>query len=255
MGAALTITSGYGPRRIVVGGRLRTYPHQGIDVRSPRGSAVPSLFSGRVVKVVAGRSSGAPIGLRDPRTGVAALAATVSGNGVIIARDGGGYYVEVHMAPAVVLGQRVEVGTTLGHTDLSGQIEGAHRHIELWSRLHPGSHYDPTAEVRAATSGRNITAGKDWFTMATLDELRTVVREEIDARVWGAQIGRGDARRTMSEVVADIAATLDAVPAATASAVWNSSVGRGERRRTLAAALVNAETDADAAVTILGAEL
>lgn len=144
------ITSGYG-WRVVFGQRNF---HRGLDTRSRLGDDRIALFSGRVVKVTRGRRAGADVG--KVSNGVPAHAYSLSGNAVTIERaDGRGYYVEVHIDPAVDVGDRVVAGqTVLGQTDLSGSITAAHSHVELWRRNDPDTYYDPTAEMKAAASGK-----------------------------------------------------------------------------------------------------
>lgn len=50
----------------------------------------------------------------------------------------------------------------------------------------------------------------DWLDMNE-DRLRQIIREELDARVWGAKVNRGSKRLMMSEVIAGIEADLAAL--------------------------------------------
>ena len=147
--ASLVITSKYGPRTFILNGRKITNTHSGCDVRSPFGSKVVPLFSGKVIGIAKGRPPGALVG--KVSNGIAPIAPTMSSNAVKILRPDGHVYVEAHCDPSVKVGDEiVAFEGTIGTTDLSGQINGAHRHIELWTKNDPYTHYNPEAEILSA---------------------------------------------------------------------------------------------------------
>lgn len=191
----VTITSGYGPRTFTLNGKRITNTHKGIDVRSPRGAAVTALFSGTVIRTASGRPNGAPVG--GTSNGRPALAATLSGNGVLVELADGSVYVEAHLAPAVGVGDEVQAGeTVLGHTDISGQITGPHRHIERWRSTSSSTHFDPTEQIRAAAAtpppaapAAPTSEEDDMYTDA--DRARD---EAVHARVFGALPGKENGR-------------------------------------------------------------
>lgn len=140
------ITSHYGWRRLTLNGRTFDNFHNGVDLRSPQGGEVRALFAGIVRAVRSGRAHGAGVG--KVSNGVSALTPTTSGNGLLIERPDGTAYVEIHMAPTVKVGDTVQAGDLIGHTDTSGTITAAHRHVELWTDpANPYSRYDPTPEI------------------------------------------------------------------------------------------------------------
>lgn len=78
-------------------------------------------------------------------------------------------------------------------------------------------------------------ADKDWISNA----IRDAIRDHAAAAVWGAEVGRGDRRRTMSQALTEL-------PTKIATAVWGAWFGRGESRETAIDKLNRAATRDDA---------
>jgi murein DD-endopeptidase MepM/ murein hydrolase activator NlpD len=174
------ITSYYGWRTVF---GARNF-HRGMDLRSRLGDDRIAIFSGTVTKVTRGRYSGARVGADSG--GIPAHAPSLSGNAITIRRaDGKGYYVEVHISPAVTVGQKVTAAKTkLGVTDLSGSITAAHRHVELWKEDDYQTYFDPTVQIRDAFANP-----KGWPTKATLP--KGWVRSQADALRLARKAGYG----------------------------------------------------------------
>lgn len=195
-----TITSGYGQRTFTLNGKRITNFHKGIDLRSPRGAAVRPLFSGTVIRTAAGRAPGAGVG--KVSNGAAALAPTMSGNGVLVRLPDGSVYAEGHLAPAVKVGDRVTAGVTvLGHTDLSGQITAPHRHVERWRTTDAGTHFDPTASIRAAT-----TPTEEDLIMSAADKITTMIHNTYER----GEVIHDWEKRELQGIAADLDRVQDA---------------------------------------------
>lgn len=198
-----------------------TKAHRGLDLRSPFGNKVYSIFDG-VVVATRKRAKGAPIG-RPDKNGVPALAPSVSGGGTKIKLDDGTYYFEVHMSPSVKVGTRVKAfQTLLGTTDESGTIYGTHRHVEMWRRDNANTYFDPTSRIVSAYKKGSSEPEKDWFDMATKKELEEVikavmpglVRSEVQ-RLLSYQGPNNEAKRDVYTLIKQ--AANDATAAAKAS--------------------------------------
>lgn len=213
------ITSPYGWRIITLNGRKGRNFHRGEDRRSPYGAEVVALFSGVVIKAIRGRKHGALIGRYDGN--IPPLASTVSGNGVIVRRDNGSYYLEVHCSPTVDVGQRVTAGVTvLGTSDTSGQAQGAHRHIELWGKYDANTYYDPHNEIETAfntepESDDDMSPAQE----AKLDRIITLL-EQIESA-----LGTGVATRSIGETVGDMVPRLAQIDNALATGNARRSIG------------------------------
>ena len=161
------ITSCYGPRPPLP-------RHEGYDV-APLKPGTPldahAIASGRVSKVVRGRTKGAPIGRA--QNGIPALTAGMSGNGIIQVFDHpvylpsidklviGARYGHVTADSFVSVGTHLEAGQKFGGADLSGSSSGKHVHTELYT----GSRWDATVDpllffavVGIAANGTPTTA-------------------------------------------------------------------------------------------------
>ena len=97
------VTSEYGPRW----GRM----HEGIDIAGGYGAPIVAAESGHVDHV--GWIGG-------------------YGNTVIVDHGGGMTTLYAHLqAPAVVVGQTVDIGETVGHVGNTGYSQGPHLHFEV----------------------------------------------------------------------------------------------------------------------------
>lgn len=228
--SAPVITSAYGQRTFMLNSKRVTNFHRGVDLRSPKGAKVEALFSGTVIRSIAGRLPGAKVGAVS--NGQPALASSMSGNGTLVQLSDGSIYAEGHMSPSVKVGDKVEAGVTdLGVTDLSGSITAAHRHIERWRRNDPGSYYNPTQEVKdidmplssediqkvalaVFTGTFDITQDGKTRKVSLVDALRAVyfygdkVYNDTPARVWDHQLEHTLAKRADGKPAAVSAGTL-----------------------------------------------
>lgn len=118
------------------------------------------------------------------------------------------------------VGDRVRAGQVLQASGATGIITGPHSHVNLWpatpnwangayGAIDPAQfitrRYAPitaTSWVGSPTTGQGATTptDKDWFDMATKDELRAVVREELTNSLRHAKVrGHGDKTDTTLE--------------------------------------------------------
>lgn len=136
-------TSPFGMRSHPLGGGVR--PHYGLDIAAPLGSPVRSWWSGTVSEVI--RDGGC-------------------GNGLVI-RSGHYEHIYCHLAGsaggnayrsggvALVVGQRVRTGQTIGHVGLTGSTTGPHLH---WGLRYRGEWMDPARVLRAMAESRRSRA-------------------------------------------------------------------------------------------------
>lgn len=143
------MTSPYGPRIDPITGAAGDM-HGGVDYGAPFGTPVIAPFDGIVTT---GWESGA-------------------GNWSWV--DDGPYrFKSFHHAEAVVYSGWVPAGAVIAYIDSTGSSTGSHAHLELWDH---GTRIDPTGFFERAP-----LRDEDWFDMANEDDLRRIVREELDA--------------------------------------------------------------------------
>ena len=184
------VTSHWGPRERHPVTGIAGF-HRGIDIAPPtpgqRGVRVYACYGGTVRGVVTGRPN------RDKRpnpwTGT-----WNTGNGVLIDSGNGSQWYG-HLETIVVApGQKVEPGTYLGTMGDSGNVTGVHLHLEMWNGRTSGggSGAGNTRDPRIDFARYGVTPGsapvlpknpssirEDWLDMASLDEVRAIVREEL----------------------------------------------------------------------------
>lgn len=144
------VTSPYGYRIDPITGAASSF-HRGIDYGAPWGAPVLAPFDGYVT--VGNEPGGA-------------------GNWSWVV-DGPYMFKSFHHDYATVTSGWVAAGTVIAVIDSTGSSTGAHAHMELWDG---GVVIDPTWYFEQAPLFQN----KDWFDMASEDDLRRIVHEELD---------------------------------------------------------------------------
>ena len=120
---------------------FRTKPHSGIDIAMPEGTRLRSLFDATVERVV--------------DYGDANI-----GKGVILRLEDGTRAIYGHMnQTSVFVGEKINVGDTIGLSGNTGHSTGAHLHFGLWN---DGKYIDPSeyAETLMEISGDAVTSAK-----------------------------------------------------------------------------------------------
>jgi len=133
-------TSGFGLRLHPLSGTLRS--HDGLDIAAPLGSPVRSWWSGRVREVIfdGGCGNGLVIQSGDYEHIYCHLAGSAAGG---VYRSG---------PVALLAGDRVAAGQTIGHVGVSGASTGPHLH---WGLRYRGAWLDPVRVLRAMAASRN----------------------------------------------------------------------------------------------------
>lgn len=181
-------SSGYGPRT-----RPYTGFHRGVDYAASSGAPIYAPFDGWAT--VGYQAGGA-------------------GHWTNVRHASGWTFKSFHHRVAGRVGQ-VRAGERIAEVGSTGGSTGPHGHFELWP---PGASQpiDPTAALAAAphvpgaTSEIHTgTATGDWLDMATEDQVRAWLREEVDPivdrRIKEAEqrlnVARGDALTATAEAV------------------------------------------------------
>lgn len=197
--AVYRISSGFGPRTAPMPG-ASTY-HVGVDVAAPVGTPIHAAALGKVIRSEHN---------------------SIRGHVITIDHGSGWSTLYQHLdTRRVSVGAWVVAGQVIGTVGATGLATGPHLHLE---ERRGGALRDPAHLVTAVMQGR------DWFTMATENELRAIIREEIaraqpeTARtVWGYRTTH-DAR--------DAWGILRNAAADAAARVWSFKRGPGAGRGT-----------------------
>lgn len=148
-------TSGFGPR----GGRN----HNGVDYGT-----------------VLGQLNGAPIYAPFPGRVTHGFEDRGAGNWLWVTSPDGWLFKAFHLSRYEGAAQRtVAAGDVVGYVGNTGASSGPHLHAELWDNgrlVNPEPVFD-----EAFNAGRFPGTTKEWDEMATKDEIRQVVREELAA--------------------------------------------------------------------------
>lgn len=167
--------------------------HRGIDIGAPEsiipidyiGADVRAAYAGTVARVENNWKSG--------------WSAIIwrSGDAVLIRNPDGEHQWYGHLSRVdVKVGQVVAEGQVIGGMGASGNVTGPHLHFEChnWSS-HDRNNWTHTRDPMLDFNAAGITPGvdnppvmstatsKDWFTMATKNDLRDVIRAEI-TNIW-----------------------------------------------------------------------
>ena len=142
------VTSAFGYRVDPITGAPSKF-HNGIDYGAPWGAPVIAPFDGQVTT---GYESGA-------------------GNWSWVC-NGPDMFKSFHHDMAEVHSGWVSAGTVIAYINSTGSSTGSHAHMELWEH---GAVIDPTGYFERAPLWQN----RDWFEMASEDDLRRIVREEL----------------------------------------------------------------------------
>jgi murein DD-endopeptidase MepM/ murein hydrolase activator NlpD len=136
-------TSPFGMRNHPLGGGTRL--HYGLDIAAPLGSAVRSWWGGTVSEVIRDGGCGNGLVIRSGHYEhiYCHLSGAASGNTY---RSGG---------VALMVGQRVRTGQTIGHVGLTGSTTGPHLH---WGLRYRGEWMDPARVLRAMAESRRSRA-------------------------------------------------------------------------------------------------
>lgn len=141
-------------------------PHNGIDLVGWTDNVAP--VSGTVV--FAGYNGGA-------------------GNEVRIQGDDGNFYRILHHASLYVrTGQRVAQGQAVGRMGTTGQSTGVHTHFEthlgrLWNYQNPRVFMaNANSSTAGGGDGQSPHKPKEWDEMASPEEFRAIIRDELNKR-------------------------------------------------------------------------
>lgn len=209
-------TSGWNPSRwITLNGRRVYSPHLGLDVAPPVpgtvGTPVYAVLPGVVEGVVKGRKH------LQPATQGKTVWPGYSGNGGRVRNKDREQQVYIHVNFVVKNGTRVKTGDLLGYTDRSGIQTGPHVHLTFLTAS--GREYDPMIVFRkhgvkpgatpyTSKASKPKPSKKDWFDMASKNDLRKIVREEV-ARVTNLKVSlSGASKRALGRDETNIASML-----------------------------------------------
>jgi hypothetical protein len=147
------MTSDYGYRTNPITGASESF-HGGVDYGAPGGAPLIAPFDG---EVTTGYESGG------------------AGNWLWVA-NGPDLFKSFHHSGFAVYSGWVTAGTVLAWIDSTGASTGSHAHLELWDNW---VRIDPTGYFERAPLFAD--AQKDWFDMATEEDLRRIVHDELNA--------------------------------------------------------------------------
>lgn len=159
--------------------------HTGVDWATPVGTPVKAVADGTVLF----EDWAANL----PRTSWAArwyltgggYAGITTDAGIVVVIDHGGYLsISAHLSETPLhKGDKVTRGQEIGKTGATGYVTGPHLHFEIlpkpfaWSNGFYGR-TDPITFIQARQATAQVQ--KDWFDMATKDDLKTALREVFE---------------------------------------------------------------------------
>lgn len=188
------VTSRYGPREKHPVTKKAGF-HRGDDIAPPvAGTRGVPLFAALDGVVVA--ASGSVKRRADGTWPPNPVTGTWNTGNFIIIRTDLGYYLyyghpdQVH----VKKGQRVKAGDRIGIMGNSGNVTGIHLHFEVWADGNHNNHFSPVklfkrfgvalgSEPVIPKTPTTPLPGKDEFDMASISDLRNIIREELRVSV------------------------------------------------------------------------
>jgi hypothetical protein len=183
--ASGTVTQEFGTNRQFA---WQPWGHLGRDYGAPTGTPCRAIAAGTVIFADWGQNLATHLANEmqivpgSPNSGIC----------VIIQHDGWRSLYAHLSATDLNAGDRVKRGDTVGKVGNTGNSLGPHLHFEVFLTPSPAAapfgRYDPRLQVdyenrRVSLQSTKPTPIKEWSDMATAEEFRTVIREEIDRRL------------------------------------------------------------------------